>query len=397
MKYNFETAPSRKGQGSAKWEQMYGWNPNVGDDVVPLSVADMELRNPPEIVEGLKKYLDEVILGYSRAYPEYTQAVINWMKNRHNYEVNEEWIVQTPGVVNAFTAAIRAVTEEGDGVIINRPIYYPMGIAIENSNLTEVNVPLLNDNGRYTIDYEGLEKACSDSKNKVLLFCSPHNPTGRVWTKEELKKVGDICVKHDVKIISDEIWNDLILPGYEHTVLANISKEIEDITITCTAASKTFNIAGMGTSNIFVSNEELREKFIKELELMRSTSVNALGFKATELAYTECDQWLEQLIEVLEENRKICTEFFEARGLTVTRPEGTYLFWVDCEPLGMDVDELEEFMHMEAQFFTDEGYVFGEEGNLYERINLAVPTEVLKTQLNKLDKALGKLGNRLRI
>lgn len=392
MKYDFKTAPSRKGQGAAKWDQMYGWNPNVEDDVVPLSVADMELKTAPEIIEGLKKALDETVLGYTRAYPKYIQAVIDWMKKRHDYEVEEEWIVQTPGVVNAFTAAVRAITREGDGIILNRPIYYPMGIAIENSGLTETNIPLLNDNGKYTIDYEALENACSDPKNKGLLFCSPHNPTGRVWTKEELKKVGDICVKHDVKIISDEIWSDLILPGYKHTVLASISKEIEDITITCTAASKTFNIAGMATSNIFIANEELREKFIKELELMRSTSVNALGFKATELAYTKGEQWLAGLIEVLEENRKICTAFFEDRGLTVTRPEGTYLFWVDCKPLGMDVDELEEFMHMEAQFFTDEGYVFGEEGNLYERINLAAPTEVLKIQLDKLDKALKKIG-----
>lgn len=388
MKYDFETAPNRKGQGSSKWLQMYSWNENVDDNVVPLSVADMELKNPPEIIEGLKDYLDEAVLGYTIAYPEYIEAVTNWMKKRHNFEIEEDWIVVTPGVVSAFTAAIRALTEEGDGVIITRPVYYPMGIAIENSNLTEVNVPLLNDNGRYTIDYEGLEKACSDPKNKVLLFCSPHNPTGRVWTKEELKKVGDICVKHDVKIVIDEIWNDLIMAGYEHTVLASISEEIRDITITCTAASKTFNIAGLYTSNIIIPNEDMRNMFKKQIELMGCKSVNALGYKATEIAYTKCEQWLEQLIELLDENRKVCTKFFEDRGFTVSRTEGTYLLWVNFESLGMNVDELEEFMHNDAQFFTDEGYVFGEEGRLYERINLAVPTEVLKVQLGNLDRAL---------
>lgn len=313
------------------------------------------------------------------------------MKNRHNFKIEEDWIVVTPGVVSAFTAAIRALTEEGDGVIITRPVYYPMGIAIENSNLTEVNVPLLNDNGRYTIDYEGLEKACSDPRNKVLLFCSPHNPTGRVWTREELEKVGEICVKHDVKIVADEIWNDLILPGYEHTILASISDEIRDITITCTAASKTFNIAGLYTSNIIIPNEEMRNKFKRQIELMGCICISALGYKGTEIAYTKCEKWLEQLIGLLDENRKVCIEFFEDRGFTVTRPEGTYILWINFETLGMDVEELEEFMHNDAQFFTNQGYIFGEEGNLYERINLAAPTEVIKIQLDNLDKALKKL------
>lgn len=392
MKYDLKTVPNRKNHGAAKWEQMYMWNKNVKDDVVPMSVADMELKNPPEIMEGLKDYLDEVVLGYSRPYPEYLKATIDWMKNRHNYEVKEEWIVLTPGVVNAFTAAIRAFTEEGDGIIINRPIYYPMGIAIESSNLREVNVPLINNNGDYSFDYDGLEEACKDPKNKVLLFCSPHNPTGRVWTKEELKKIGEICLKHDVKIISDEIWHDLILPGYEHTVFSSISKEIENITVTCTAASKSFNIAGMATSNIIIANEDLREKFVNELNIMRSTSINVLGYKATEIAYTKCEDWLEEVILLIDENRKICTEFFEKRNMPVTRAQGTYLLWVNCESLGMDKYELEEFMHKKAEFFTDEGYIFGDEGNLYERINLALPTEALKVQLTNLDNALKSIG-----
>lgn len=391
-KYDFQTAPNRKNQGAAKWMQMYDWNPDVEEDVIPLSVADMELKNPPEVVEGLKKYLDEVVLGYSRPYPEYIEAVKNWLKRRHDYEVKEEWIVQTPGIVNAFTAGVRAFTQEGDGVIISRPIYYPMGMAIENSNLTEVNVPLINNDGEYSMDFEALEEACADPKNKILLFCSPHNPTGRVWTKEELKKMGDICVKHDVIIISDEIWNDLIMPGYEHTVLATVSPKIANITLTCTAPSKTFNLAGMATSNIIIENEELREKFVNELTLMRSLSINTLGYKACEIAYNECEDWLEELLQLLDENRKMCVDFFEERGLKVTRTEGTYLVWVNFEPLGMSVEELEEFLHKDAQFFTDEGYIFGEEGNYYERINIAAPKEVLKNQLDKLDSALKKIG-----
>lgn len=315
MKYDFTTLPDKKNQGSAKWAIMYELNPDVADDVVPLSVADMELKNPPEITEGLKKYLDEVVLGYSRPYPGFINAVIDWQKNRHGYDVKPEWFVNVPGVVNAFTGAIRAFTEKGDGVIIFRPIYYPMGNAIENSELTEVNVPLLNDNGVYTIDFDAFEKAAADPKNKVLLFSGPHNPTGRVWTEDELRKIGEICLKNDVIIVSDEIWNDLIMPGYKHTVFASLSPEIENITVTMIAPSKTFNIAGLATSICFVSNEVLKEKLINELSLMGSLTINTLGFKGCELAYTKCESWLEELLKLLETNRAIGEEFFNSRGL----------------------------------------------------------------------------------
>ncbi len=392
MKYDFTTLPDKKNQGSAKWAIMYELNPDVADDVVPLSVADMELKNPPEITEGLKKYLDEVVLGYSRPYPGFINAVIDWQKNRHGYDVKPEWFVNVPGVVNAFTGAIRAFTEKGDGVIIFRPIYYPMGNAIKNSELTEVNVPLLNDDGVYTIDFDAFEEAAADPKNKVLLFSSPHNPTGRVWTEDELRKIGEICLKNDVIIVSDEIWNDLIMPGYKHTVFASLSPEIENITVTMIAPSKTFNIAGLATSICFVSNEVLKEKLINELSLMGSLTINTLGFKGCELAYTKCESWLEELLKLLETNRAIGEEFFNSRGLKCTRTEGTYLLWVNFASLGFDVKELEEFLQKEAQFFTNEGYVFGEEGNLYERINIALPTEKLKVQLDKLDKALKKIG-----
>ena len=392
MKYDFTTLPDKKNQGSAKWAIMYELNPDVADDVVPLSVADMELKNPPEITEGLKKYLDEVVLGYSRPYPGFINAVIDWQKNRHGYDVKPEWFVNVPGVVNAFTGAIRAFTEKGDGVIIFRPIYYPMGNAIKNSELTEVNVPLLNDDGVYTIDFDAFEEAAADPKNKVLLFSSPHNPTGRVWTEDELRKIGEICLKNDVIIVSDEIWNDLIMPGYKHTVFASLSPEIENITVTMIAPSKTFNIAGLATSICFVSNEVLKEKLINELSLMGSLTINTLGFKGCELAYTKCESWLEELLKLLETNRAIGEEFFNSWGLKCTRTEGTYLLWVNFASLGFDVKELEEFLQKEAQFFTNAGYVFGEEGNLYERINIALPTEKLKVQLDKLDKALKKIG-----
>lgn len=392
MSYDFKTLLSRKNTGAAKWEQMYGWNPNVPEDVVPLSVADMELKNPPEVVEGLKTYLDEAILGYTMSYDAYSDAVIDWMDRRHGYKIQKEWIVNTPGIVNAFTAAISAYTKKGEGVIVFKPIYYPMMNAIQITERIEANVPLLNNNGHYEIDFDGFEAAAAKKENTMLLFCSPHNPVGRVWTKEELKKVGDICLKHGLKICSDEIWMDLIMPGYKHTVFATISKEIEDITVVCTAPSKTFNVAGLACSNIIIANEDMRNQFNETLKVMRSSSVNVLGYKACELAYTKSEAWLEELLQVLDTNQKLVHNFFKEKYPKCECPliEGTYLVWVDFRSFGMDNETLEKFMHEEAMFFTDEGYVFGPEGDGYERINIAAPTWVLERELNRLGEALDK-------
>lgn len=388
MKYDFTTVPDRRKQGSEKWDLMYACNKEVREGIVPMSVADMELKNPPEIIEGLKEYLDEVILGYATSYDEFTDAVIDWFDRRHNYKIKEEWIVQSPGSINAFTAGLKAFAKKGEGVIINRPVYYPMGIAIERCGLKEVNVPLINDNGKYSMDMEAMERACKDPNNKIFLFCSPHNPTCRVWSKKDLIRLGQMCVENDVVIISDEVWNDIIMPGHSHTMISSISQEVENITMTCTGPAKTFNIAGMMTSNIIIPNEKMRQKFKWELEKMRSHNINVLGYKACELAYTRCDEWLEEMLELIDTNRKLCKEFFESRGFVISDTEGTYLAWVDFSKLGMNHKELEEFMQKEAQCFTDEGYVFGEEGQMYERFNLALPTASLKKQLENLDQAL---------
>ncbi|RVU55711.1 MalY/PatB family protein [Anaerosphaera multitolerans] len=393
MGYDFETLVSRKKQGSEKWDQMYEWNPNVSEDVVPLSVADMEFKNAPEIIEGLKEYLDEVILGYAGPYPEYHEAVISWMKRRHNYDIEKDWIVTTPGVVNAFYAAVNAFTKEDDGVIIFRPVYYPFTNAIYANNRKLVNCPLIKTDGYYTIDFDKFEELARDPKNKLLIFCNPHNPVGRVWTRDELEKVGNICLENDIVLVSDEIWNDLIMPGYKHIMMGSISEEIENITITCTAPSKTFNLAGLATSNIIVKNEEMRSVYLEALAAMRSRMVNILGYKACELAYTKSEKWLDELIPVIDRNQRMVKDFFDERHPEIKAylSEGTYLQWVDFSGLGLSNEELEEFMHMEAQFFTDEGYIFGEEGNGYERINLAAPTWVIKRELERLDKALVKL------
>lgn len=393
MKYDFTTLESRKNTGSIKWEQMYEWNPNVADNIVPLSVADMELKPVPEVIEGLKKYLDKVILGYTAAYPSFLNSVISWIEKKHKYKVEKEWIVNTPGVVNAFYAAVNAFTNPGDGVIIFRPVYYPFSMAIEKNNRKIVNCPLIETDGYYTIDFEKLENLAKKAENKLIIFCSPHNPIGRVWKKDELKKLGEIAVKNNTIIVSDEIWCDIIMPGYEHFMMGRLGGEIEDNLILCTAPSKTFNLAGMATSNIIIKNKELRDKYSETLQVMRSASINILGYKACELAYTYGEEWLFELIKLIDTNQKIVKKFFDEKfpKIKARLIEGTYLQWIDFRALNLSNEELENFMHMEAEFFTDEGYIFGDEGSGYERINLAAPTWVIEDSLKRLEKALIKI------
>lgn len=399
MTYDFTTLMNRKNTGSLKWEQMYEWNEKVGEDVVPLSVADMEFVHPPEIIEGLKNFLDDAILGYTGPTDSFLASVVNWQKRRHNWDIKQEWIVNTSGIVPAFYTAIRAFSKKNDGVIIFRPAYYPFGSAIDDNERTEVNVPLINDGGDYKIDFEGFEKVAADANNKILLFCSPHNPVGRVWTKEELEKVAEIAVKHDLYVVSDEIWYDFVMPGHEHTVLATVNQQLQDKLITCTAPSKSFNLAGMMISNIIISNEETREAYEEALRLVRGDMVGALGYEACELAYNEGEAWLDELLTVIEKNQHIVKDYFDKHfpQITAYLSEGTYLQWIDFNDLGMTDEELEAFMHTEAEFFTDEGYIFGEEGSGYERINVALPTDVLKAALERLGKALKKrrLSNHL--
>ena len=394
MKYDFETVVNRKNTGSAKWEGMKSLNPNVSEGIIPLSVADMELKNPPEIIKGLQEYLEDAILGYSTATESYLDAVTNWTKRRYNWETKSEWLINTPGVVNAFFQAVKAFTQPGDGVIIMTPVYYPFYMAVEKNERNIVKNPLiLNKEGKYEIDFNDLKEKAKVSNNKLLILSNPHNPVGRVWTEEELRKVGEICLENNVLVVSDEIHCDLIMPGYRHTTFANICEEFADNTITCISPSKTFNIAGMQSSNIFIKNEKLREKYLEELlKTAQFNSLNILGFKATEIAYTQCDEWLSQLIELIDTNRKMLTEFIETNipQIKVINMEGTYLQWIDCRNLGIDYKELERINIFEAELFTDEGYIFGEEGIGFERLNLACPTKVLMDALERFKNTLDK-------
>ena len=391
MKFDFTTRVNRQGQGSMKWEDMYNKKSDVSEGVVPLSVADMEFHHPEKLIDGLCDHLRTSILGYTTATDSFKESVVNWMKKRHNFEIEKDWIVNTSGIVPAFFNAIREFTNEGDGIIIMSPVYYPFYNAINFQNRKLVDCPLVEKDGYYTIDYDLFDKLSKE--NKVLLFCSPHNPVGRVWKEEELKKLAEIIKKNNVFLLSDEIHFDLIMPGYKHTVFQTIDEEIADNMITFTAPSKSFNIAGMGLSNIIIKNDKIREKFVQGLGNTASYPFTAMGFKACEIVYNECEDWLDECVEVINTNQKLVNEFFEKKHPEIKAPliEGTYLQWMDFRSLGLDYKELEDFMINKAELFLDEGYIFGENGKGYERINLAAPTEVIKEALERLDKALNEL------
>ena len=392
MKYDFTTLVDRSNMGSFKWNGMKRLYPDVPSGIVPFSVADMELKNPPEVIEGLKKYLDEAILGYTGPTDAYYDAVISWMKRRHNWDIKKEWFVTTTGVVTGFQAAIKSVIEPGDGVIILSPVYYPFSSAIKRFDGEVVSVELINKNGEYFIDFDALKTACENPKNKMLLFCSPHNPIGRVWTKEELEQIGELCLKNDVIIVSDEIHHDLIMPGATHTVFATLSKELEDHMIICTSPSKTFNLAGMQTSNILIPNETLREKYVAAINEISKTSLNALGYKACELAYNEAENWLEELLKLIQHNCEVVCQCMRTYfpEVVISPLQGTYLLWLDFRAFNLSKEALEEKMIKEALWFTDEGYLFGDGGIGFERINLACPTWVLEEALLRLRKAFDR-------
>jgi aminotransferase/cystathionine beta-lyase len=394
MKYDFETVVDRSRLGSVKWEQMKKWCPEVAPGVVPFSIADMELKNPPELVAGLKDYLDEAVLGYSDPTPAYLDAVAGWMARRHGWTVRPEWIQGAPGVIAGFYAAIKALTAPGEGVIIQTPVYYPFYNAIRTTGRTLAPNPLVLSDGRYGIDFEDLERKARDPRNKVLLFCSPHNPVGRVWTAAELARVGEICLRHDLRIISDEIHFDLVMPGHAHTVFATLSEELARRMVVCTAPSKTFNLAGMQTSNIIIPDPDLRAAFRTQLTSNALWHLNVLGYKACELAYSRCEPWLEALLGLIHRNHLELARFFRERvpAVRVFDLEGTYLQWMDFRALGLGQDELEALLHHDAQVFLDEGYVFGEAGSGFERMNLACPTRVMLEALERLEGALRRRG-----
>ena len=390
MKYDFETLIPRKNMGSRKWNVMAQHNPNAAEDVIPLSVADMEFRNPPELAQGLKDYIDRSILGYTLPNDAFYQSVARWMKNRHQWDIKPEWLVQAPGVVNALFGIVKTFTEPGDGIIIMQPVYYPFSAAITQNGRELVNNALIYEDYAYRIDFDDLEKKAKDPKNKMLILCSPHNPIGRVWTREELEKVGRICIDNNVLVVSDEIHFDFILTGHKHTVFANISEEFAQHCIICTAPSKTFNIAGLKISNIVIPNDHLRKQLLEKNQ--RDFASNALGIQACRICYDDCGAWKDEMLCMIEYNYQQVKKFVEEKlpQIKVIELQGTDLLWLDCTALGLSDEELEK-LTLGADLYLDEGYLFGPGGSGFERINLACPTRYLMAAMERFQKAISAL------
>lgn len=391
MKYDFNKIINRNNTKSLKYD--FAKERNMPEDLLPLWVADMDFQTSPEIIEALNKAVSHGIYGYSEGKEEYFDAVYNWYNDNFNWQVKKEWLIKTPGVVFAIVLAINALTNEGDSVLIQNPVYYPFTEVIIDNNRKLVNNSLVRNGKKYEIDFEDFEKKIIENNVKLFILCSPHNPVGRVWKKWELEKIGDICLKHNVKIVSDEIHSDFVYPENKHIVFSSLDKKYQNITITCTAPTKTFNLAGLQISNIFIPNLEIRKKVLKQLDKVGYSQVNLMGLVACEAAYKYGRQWLNELKEYLLDNLNFLRDYLETNipQIKLIEPEGTYLIWLDCSALGLEDKELEKFIVEKAKLWLDSGYIFGKEGEGFQRINIACPRETLKKALEQLKEAVDEI------
>ena len=390
MQYDFDTPIDRTHTWSIKHD--FKKENGKADDILPLWVADMDFRSPDSVVEALKKAVDHGIFGYSRADESYFDAVAAWYQKRHHLTLQPEWMTCTPGIVFALSIAVRAFTQEGDAVLIQPPVYHPFSRAILRNKRTLVENPLVLKDGHYEMDLEELEQKVLDEHVKLMILCNPHNPVGRVWTREELTALADICLRHHVYVISDEIHGDFVWQGHEQTPYASISEEACLHSMMCTAPSKTFNLAGMATSNLFIPDPEMRRKFRSELLDVGQENMNRLGLFACRAAYEGGGEWLDQLIGYLAGNLALVRDFCKNRvpQIQLVEPEGTYLAWLDCRELGMTDDELMAFFSNEAKVWLDPGTHSGEQGSGFMRFNLGSSRSVIAQALDQIEAAWKK-------
>ena len=390
MQYDFDTPIDRTHTWSIKHD--FKKENGKADDILPLWEADMDFRSPDSVVEALKKAVDHGIFGYSRADESYFDAVAAWYQKRHHLTLQPEWMTCTPGIVFALSIAVRAFTQEGDAVLIQPPVYHPFSRAILRNKRTLVENPLVLKDGHYEMDLEELEQKVLDEHVKLMILCNPHNPVGRVWTREELTALADICLRHHVYVISDEIHGDFVWQGHEQTPYASISEEACLHSMMCTAPSKTFNLAGMATSNLFIPDPEMRRKFRSELLDVGQENMNRLGLFACRAAYEGGGEWLDQLIGYLAGNLALVRDFCKNRvpQIQLVEPEGTYLAWLDCRELGMTDDELMAFFSDDAKVWLDPGTHSGEQGSGFMRFNLGSSRSVIAQALDQIEAAWKK-------
>jgi len=392
MPFDFDNVPSRKGSYSLKFD--FAERMGHAPDELPLWVADMDFPSPPGVVDALCSYAKHGFFGYSDAMDDYADAVTGWFARRHGASYEPDWLVKTPGVVFAINNAVCAFTEEGDAVLIQTPVYRPFFHAATLNGRKLVENELVYNPGsspEYSIDFEDFERKIVDFDVKLFVLCSPHNPVGRVWTPDELSRMGSICTAHDVIVVADEIHCDLLLYGSRHTPFLNACPELASSTVVCTAPSKTFSLAGLQTSNIWIPDEGLRKRFSGQLASIGHFSTNLLGLIACKAAYETGGEWLDEVLAYIEGNVDYQRSFLERElpQLKLVEPQGTYLTWVDMSALGMTADELDSFIQHEAKLWLDGGSMFGDCGGQFQRFNLACPRATVEEAMRRLKNALG--------
>ncbi len=383
--FNFDEVIPRRGTNSCKWDAA------KDADILPMWVADMDFRTAPAIIEAFEKRARHGIFGYTKVPQSYYDAVISWFGKRHRFNIEKEWILFTTGVVPALSAVIKALTSPGDKIIAQTPVYNCFFSSIRNDECVLVENKLIYKDGKYSIDFEDLERKAADPQVKLLLLCNPHNPVGRVWKREELQRIGDICIRNNVLIVSDEIHCDLVYSGHTHIPFGSVSEEFLKNSITCTAPSKTFNLAGIQVANIIAADEEIRRKIDKALNINEVCEINAFAVEAVIAAYTAGDTWLNELRKYLYGNYNYVVDFFKTHlpHLTVLPLEGTYLVWVDCKALKQTSSEIEDTLLKQQKLWINAGTIYGEAGEGFIRINIACPGSLLEEGLNRIKNVYG--------
>lgn len=381
---NFDNEINRYNTNSLKYD--FKKEKNKPSDVLPMWVADMDFKCCDEILSDMHKKIDHGIFGYSKNDKNYFNAIKNWYYTNFNTELKQEWLITTPGIVFALATAVKTITNENDFVLINNPVYYPFTEVVEDNKRKIISSDLILKDNRYEIDFDDFESKIKQYKIKLFLLCSPHNPVGRVWTKNELDKIIEICKKYNVFIVSDEIHSDFVWNG-NHICLLKY-QDYQDNIILCTAPTKTFNLAGLQVSNIFIPNPEVRQRFQLELWNTGYSLINIMGLVACQSAYEKGKKWLDELKKYLLENIKYVDTFLKEKlpKIKLIYPEGTYLLWLDFNELNLSDDKIEELMLNKAKLWLDNGKMFGESGKGFQRLNIAVPREKLKFALENLQK-----------
>lgn len=384
MKYDFDEPVPRRGTNSYKWDTV------KDEDVLPMWVADMDFRTAPAIVGALQKRVEHGIFGYTKVPPAYYEAVINWFRRRHAWLIEKEWIVYTTGVVPAISAIVKALTVPGDRVLVQTPVYNCFFSSIRNNGCEAVANPLIYANGTYRIDYDDLERKAADPKVKLLLLCNPHNPVGRVWTRQELRRIGEICIRNRVLVVADEIHCELVFSGHVYIPFASISEDFREHSVTCISPSKAFNLAGLQIANIVAADTDVRMKIDKAININEVCDVNPFGVEALIAAYNRGEDWLEELKHYLSVNYNYLRAYFDEYlpEFPVVMLEGTYLVWVDCRGLGLSSREITDILLEKEKVRVNPGSLYGEAGEGFIRLNIACPREKLIEGLNRLKRGL---------